>query len=307
MATISLLELENFDPNSPVKTGERRFLCPLCGDGKPRDAAHRSLSLNLQNGLWNCKRCGEKGRVREHWQPLQAPRKRAQMALKRAFEIPVAPATNPALNQENTDWRAIWEASWPLNESVAPALSYLQKRAISASVAQEGDVRFVTQWHGRPALVFPFKDAAGEVVAVAGRCLQNGGMDKPASGPKKSGAFWARAGGFGPLDDAVPAVIVCEAPFDALSFSMAGFPALAFGGTSAPAWLHQKLAFRRVLLAFDADVAGDAASAKVGAMLASYGSRCERLRPQGAKDWNELLQSHGASSIEEIVAPVMCS
>lgn len=291
MAILSLFDLENFDPHSPPKSGERRFLCPFCGPDKPRDAAHRSLGLNAQNGLWNCKRCGEKGCLRENWNPSSAPRQHAQVTLKRAFEIPPATPT-----EEKTDWRVIWNASQPLDDSPAahsPALVYLRKRAISWPVAQSCDVRFIAQWHGRGALVFPFKNESGEIVAVAGRCLQNGGLDKPASGPKKLGAFWARAGRFGPLDAVLPAVIVCEAPFDALSLALCGFPALALGGTSAPVWLGRKLAFRRVMLALDADAPGDAASEKIGAVLASFGARCERLRPQGAKDWNEELQTRG--------------
>jgi len=66
------------------------------------------------------------------------------------------------------------------------------------------------------------------------------------------------------------------------------------------------LSWRRVLLAFDADEAGDKAAAEWTAAL-RYGTRCERLQPEGAKDWNELLQTHGAAAMQarlgEIVKP----
>lgn len=81
--------------------GERRFLCPLCGPEKPKDAAHRCLSLELQSGLWRCHRCGQGGKIREAWKERQPEkrRQRAQKALHRAFEIePVAHKTAPASN-----------------------------------------------------------------------------------------------------------------------------------------------------------------------------------------------------------------
>lgn len=300
---LSLADLEAFDSQAPQRTGERRFLCPLCGQSKARDAAHRSLCLNTASGLWNCKRCGEKGRLRDFRDEgtTKVPRKRAQMALQRAFELaPAADDHNDAL----TDFRPLWAGCQPLGSE---AVRYLERRGISRSIAELADVRFHPRWHGREALVFPFKDPSGQVVAIGGRTLLSGGIDKPASGPKKHGAFWAPWNKFGPLDPDLPAIIVCEAPIDALSLAMAGFPALAIGGTSPPVWLAQKCAFRRVILGFDADEAGDNAWIKVGAHLRSFGARCERLRPQGAKDWNELLKREGIGALEAIFLPLLSS
>lgn len=302
---LTLADLELFDPNAPQRAGERRFLCPLCGGDKPKDAAHRSFCLNSESGLYHCKRCNSKGRLKEFWPDSPGTNRQniAAQKLRRAFEI--APMADNA--EAKTDWLALWEKSQPLesNGSHGAAIGYLQRRGIAPQCARENEVRFLASWHGRPALVFPFQDISGTVVAISGRALRDGGMDKPASGPKKAGAFWASALGFGAFDTALPAVIVCEAPFDALSLAMAGYPALAIGGTVAPLWLHQKCAFRRVLLAFDADVAGHAASEKIGAHLTSFGATCSRLRPDGAKDWNQLLQHGGIEAIEEIVAPVV--
>lgn len=68
-ATLSLRQLENFDAratgNSIGGGIERRFLCPLCGEGKPKDAAHRCLAVNTQTGAWLCHRCNEKGKLAE--------------------------------------------------------------------------------------------------------------------------------------------------------------------------------------------------------------------------------------------------
>ena len=304
-SVLSLADLESFDPQSPQSAGERRFSCPLCGQDKTKNAAHRCFCLNSNNGLFHCKRCNCKGRLKDFW-PEQSKVNRAQIAAQRlrsAFEIkPVAHSET-----EKTDWIELWQAAERLGQGARhdSALRYLARRGISLQCARDNDVCFVPNWYGRPTLGFPFKDAMGQIVALAGRALRDGGLDKPASGPKKAGGFWAGALGFGALDAALPAIILCEAPFDALSLAMAGYPALALGGTNAPSWLHQKCAFRRVLLAFDADLAGDAAAEKIGAHLASFGATCYRLRPQNAKDWNELLQRSNIQAVEELVAPTI--
>lgn len=98
----------------------------------------------------------------------------------------------------------------------------------------------------------------------------------------------------GALDAQLPALLVTEAPLDALSLAEAGYPAVAVCGTEASAWMHRASAFRRVLLAFDADEAGDRAADKIAPHLASFGARPQRLRPEGAKDWNEMLQTFDA-------------
>jgi hypothetical protein len=318
---LSLTELEAFDLHSPVRDGERRFLCPLCGTDKPRDATHRSFSLNSSNGLYHCKRCNTKGRLREFWaakdtvasseQAKGAARLRAQRQLKRAFEVqqPVLQNKSEAVSDvivpsNHTDWRLIWSRAGEL-EATAGA-SYLRSRGLSLEVANASGVRFVSHWGGAPALVFPFRDTGGEIVALGGRCIRECRISKPASGPKSLGAFWAYApdacspsGCFGPLDENMPSVLVCEAPLDALSLAQAGYPSLALGGTHTPDWLVQRLAFRRVALAFDADEPGDKAAATLTTRLLSFGAHPFRLYPDGAKDWNAVLQANGASYLAD--------
>ena len=60
---LTLAELRNFDPQAPAN----RCWCPLCGEDKPRDAAHRCLSFDVTNGHWKCFRCGAGGTLREFW------------------------------------------------------------------------------------------------------------------------------------------------------------------------------------------------------------------------------------------------
>jgi len=147
--------------------------------------------------------------------------------------------------------------------------------------------------------VFPFFDRQGNLVAAQGRCIDGQAPSKLSAGPIGQGVF-ATPGAL----DANPLVIV-EAPICALSLALVGVPALALAGTGGKPWLRKACAFRRVLVATDADPAGDEAAPALAAVLAPLGARCERLRPQGAKDWNELLITYGPEALRAALAPIL--
>ncbi len=323
---LSLEELDAFDPQGPPN----RKLCPLCGDSKPKDAAHRSLSVSRQDGLWKCFRCGAKGQAREFWseKPAFAGREGRAQRLRMAFSLPPVspkppdgektnsgltsafpdPNGNTVANEEGAAapaapaWRQRWESAQPLANT--PGEAYLRKRGILLEAAQKAQVHFSSAWAGGGAVVFPLVNRAGEVVAVQGRAVQ--GSAKITYGPKKEGVFEAPitlgARLCRPCDGAVPAIILTEAPIDALSLAQCGFPALALCGTSGPSWLHLACGLRRVALAFDADEAGDNAAQLAQTRLAPFGARCERLKPEDFKDWNEWLVKRGAENLETFLS-----
>jgi DNA primase len=82
---------------------------------------------------------------------------------------------------------------------------------------------------------------------------------------------------------------------DALALAECDAPAVALVGTAELAWLPQAAAFRRVVVALDADAAGDRAAAGLMRDLESFARSVERLRPLGGpageagKDWNDAL------------------
>ncbi|HPW22285.1 MAG TPA: toprim domain-containing protein [Vicinamibacterales bacterium] len=300
--SLSLRELQAFDPRARVNEGESDFCCPLCGEGKPRDSAHRCLSVNVRTGKYQCHRCEAKGVLQERQEPRPqlAPRARRRAALHRAFALP------PQEPQEPAD--PSWKGRLAGLEALAgtPGASYLDARGIPLDVATAAGVRFSSRWYGRPAVVFAFRDADGNLVAAQGRCADGQEPGKLSAGPIGRGVFFgpgAREALDAGEDGATIALV--EAPIDALSLAVAGLPALALGGCGGKAWLPRALAFRRVLLAFDADEAGDVAAAKLAAELQALGARCERLRPADAKDWNEALQQGGADALRAAIAGVL--
>jgi hypothetical protein len=278
---LSLADLEQFDPYAPDRGRERRFCCPLplC-DGKPKDSAHRSLSVARDTGLWRCWRCGSSGRLKEWWEerPRQSRRARARAALRQAFSL--APAA-PSIARCDLEWRQHLAGIRPLRGT--PGEAYLDGRGIPVDLARAAGTRFAWDWFGRAAVVVPLRDNAGRLVAAQGRHVDDREPRMHSCGDVCFGVFST------PGAWEADRLILTEAPIDALTLAAAGRPAIALcGATNCPSWLPQACAFRHVLLALDGDNAGDAAAKHLAARLRPLGARVERLRPGWFKDWNAL-------------------
>ncbi len=282
---LSLEELLAYDSRPKNKTNEQRFLCPYC-DHTKSDDSHRSLSVNKITGAWLCHRCNKKGLIKEKWKErpigIKSLRGKKNAAIAKAFALP--PKHEPAKNESDSvaTMRVKWRESVPL--AGTPGAVYLEGRGIPAPLAEDAGVRYYVNWFYRPAVLFPIHDCEGELVSVNGRFVD--GRDDPktkTAGPKSLGVFVT--------PDALsrPLLAVVEAPIDALSLWQCGVPSVALIGTSWPEWLPSALAFKSVLVATDADLAGDEAATKLSADLISRGARIFRFRPDGVKDWNELL------------------
>jgi 5S rRNA maturation endonuclease (ribonuclease M5) len=305
---ITLADIEAFDPHAARGGVERHCRCPIC------QSDERAFHFNTETGAFNCKRasCGARGKLADFWQerPKQSRAARAEGALHAAFGLrDNAPRTPLEVKPDEANarqWRQQLRGLIPMRDT--PGAEYLQHRNIALETAQTSGARFAANFYGRAAVVFPIRDRAGALVAASGRYID--GRDNPKTriaGHKRDGVFMApvsRQNGertLQPLEKAAPAIIITEAPIDALSIASAGFPAIALCGTTGPDWLHLACGFRRVVIAFDADDAGDNAAQQLTAHLATYGARCDRLRPEGAKDWNAL---HCASGIEALAEQI---
>lgn len=310
LTAFSLCDLETFDPQSSTRSGrERRFLCPLCGDGKPRDTAHRSLCASLESGAWNCKRCKATGKLTNFWRDGSKSNARAMSRLRRRPEIVLPPSLAEPQGIIPGAWRDQLHDNRVLDcNSDGAAESYLRSRGIDLETAKTSGVMSAPKFYGRAAVVFPIYDRDGQQIGASGRYFHANATPKTRiAGTKKSGYFsalWIDSNGrqWTAKDKDAPAIIVTEAPIDALSIAMAGFPALALCGTTAPEWFHLDCGLRRVFWALDADPAGDAAAETLTARMTLYGARCGRLRPEGAKDWNEFLCAFGRNALADLLA-----
>jgi hypothetical protein len=303
----SFAELDSYDEKPRDFGRERRYLCPLCGDGKPRNDAHRCFCVNNESGLWKCQRCDARGKLRDFWTDTKQahlnPSKARSFARQRRARLSLIEA--PSAYDEAAEWREQLIGLQPLSETAGA--KYLEGRGIPIGVASLAGVQFHPKYFGNAAVMFPVCDRAGQTVALSGRYIRDLTPKTRAAGPKSEGAFMAPVTGqsgciFAPLESATPAIIVTEAPIDALSIAAAGYPAIACIGTSGPRWLHLACGLKRVLLAFDADDAGDAAAEKIATAMQPYGAICERLRPEHGKDWNEVLQILGRDALADWLA-----
>ncbi|MGE0885467.1 MAG: toprim domain-containing protein [Blastocatellales bacterium] len=287
-ATLTLVELELYDPRARAGQSQRRFLCPFCGADKPRDAAHRSLSLNVQTGRWICHRCGERGLLTEFSATSQnrATQLAAMIGLYR----------NASRFPENSfDWQGAWEKSANLSNS--PGAAYLQQRAISAALARLAGVRYSPRWYRRPAALFPIHDQAGNLVAVSGRFISERNFLKTMTGGTKSLGVFSTPGAW-----KSKVIAVVEGPMDALSLAFCHLPAVAMMGTSWPDWLLEAIASKQVLIATDADFAGDEVAERLIEVLAANAPHLSRLRPPIGKDWNDVLKQMGRKNMQDLIA-----
>jgi hypothetical protein len=298
--SFSIADLEAFDGAARASTRERRFLCPLCGDEKPQDMAHRSFCANVQTGAWNCQRCKATGKLTDFWRDDSAARpklKPLDRARARRAQLSALPDEKPKTIPETdaADWREQLAGARDIDGTAAE--TYLRGRGIDIETAKAAGATYAPKFYGAPAVVFPICDRDGNQTGASGRYFRSDATPKTRIAGTKRGGLFATSGALASQN-----IIITEAPIDALSLATAGFAAVALCGTSAPDWIHIACGLKHVFPAFDADEVGDTAAAALAARLTTYGARCERLRPDGAKDWNEALQGVGSVALGTFIA-----
>ena len=306
---LSLADLRSYDPEANLNAQQARACCPACGDGKPRDKDHRSISLNTATGLYNCKRCGASGKLTDFWEHKEPLHSTPVRSKRRGWQpMTVTPIVEPKQTEPDPDSVAGFERAYsrcgPLEGT--PGAAYLEGRCIPCELATTAGVKYASSWGKdiRGAVVFSVFGVTGEPIAAQGRAIEGSG--KQTRGPLKLGAFYTP----GALD--ADPVAICEAPIDALSLAAVGLPSIAMCGCSGiPSWLSDRLSTparpgfsRTVYTATDADDAGDEAALKLFDLFPLC--TVKRLRPAGAKDWNAILTGHGLDELrQQVTAPTI--
>jgi hypothetical protein len=297
----SIADLEAFDGAArATNSRERRFLCPLCGEGKPKDTPHRSFCANVETGAWNCKRCKATGKLTDFWRDETEPRPKLKplaRARQRRAQLSALPDEKPKATPETegADWREQLAGAGEIDGTAAE--TYLRGRGIDIETAKAAGAMYAPKFYGAPAVVFPICDRDGNQTGASGRYFRSDATPKTRIAGTRRGGLFATPGALASQN-----IIITEAPIDALSVATAGFSAVALCGTSAPHWMHIACGLKSVFPAFDADEAGDVSAADLIARLTPYGARCERLRPESAKDWNEALQGVGSVALGTFIA-----
>ena len=305
---LSLREIEALPRQvGPRGDGWRSYRCPLpacAGKVGP------SLRVNMATGGWTCHRCGATGLLAE-WRDREraggATRARVHRALARATH-PRTVVPETASSPETWGWRDQWDAAVPiLDDRAIPGIAYLWGRAIVPTTAAAAGVRYhprygtkqrlqgadgTDRWRDPgPAILVPLQSPVGRSGALAVTGVQGRYID----GREANGWRKVQTGGTGAFltagaDDAHPVAIV-EGPLDALALADGGpgwdgVPAIACVRATPPQWLTSRVLDRWVILALDADEAGDRGAEAALPVLQAAGAIVTRERPRGgAKDW----------------------
>ncbi|KAF0250280.1 MAG: hypothetical protein FD167_331 [bacterium] len=304
MTNLSLSELEGFDPRNK----RNRFCCPMCGNDKSIEAKHRSLWVDKNTGVWFCHRCENKGLLLE-WQKQSFSS--TSTANKQSFNqlnqfnhsnysYQPKPVDEKKLKQVREEYQGFAKAF-----AYSPGQHYLSSRGIEPTLAKSSGCGFGYWKHWLndngtytclkdKRVCFPIRNQAGEIVAMSARAIDNDYLDpkQVVRGYKSLGVFAT------PEALETDTLVIAEAPIDALSLAMAGFPAVATIGTSWPDWLVNLASRKKLtLIAFDNDEPGDKASSRLLAELSSGGANATRLLPT-RKDWNDILLTDGLDSLK---------
>ncbi len=302
MRVLSLSELESFDSKSTNFGKQRRFLCPFCGENKPKDLAHRSLAVNTENGLYICHRCQSKGCLQEFQKPRLITSKLNNRNLKLKSQFSFTTKEKPANITDKQENLLDKMTEYQTEFLHSPAEIYLLNRCISTDTAINAGCGYAANWeHWEKKddkwilqgtdrrVVFPVYDYLANLVAIHARAIDANfiGSSKITKGDKSKGLF---------LSDAdvlnKDLVCICEGAIDALALHVMGKSAAAMIGTSPPDWFARKMIFKTVQIATDADEAGDKAAIKLKLELDNCGVKNNRLRPENVKDWGEYLENN---------------
>ncbi len=280
-----------------------RAFCPFHGSDK-----QRSLRIDRETGRFNCFACGAWGyteEARQRWREERAPggHRRPQDGRRHPSKGKTLPTYTRPLRKPEKAPKPSRDDLPDLLRTYQKALpgslgeEYLKRRGIPLEVATRCGVGYAAPgtW-AHPArdwkwgrLVFPHTDPSGRLVNLYGRAV--GANEKVPKAlrhdhlPGQKGYFNAAAlrVGEGPL-------FVCEGAFDALALMAAGYPrTVATFGVDGWRWEWAR-DVRQLVLALDADEAGQRAWRELARHAVLRGKRVAFLPPEaygGHKDASE--------------------
>lgn len=260
---------------------QRRMSCPECSPHRKK-SKFPCLSVNIDDGIWNCFHCGWAGTLRDGQDRASTP-----YAQERRYRKPTYRMT--PLSSRLVDWfknRGITEQVLARNR-----VSY-------------GSVYFPQTESEQPCIQFPYF-RNGEVVNVKYR-----GKDK----------IFRMEGGaervlYGLDDIAGEIVIFTEGEIDKLSLEVSGYISVVSVPDGAPTpntknysskfdfllSAEEKLTpTKKIILAVDTDAPGQRLAEELARRLGP--ERCWRVQwPEGCKDANDVLVGHGAGALKDCI------
>lgn len=157
----------------------------------------------------------------------------------------------------------------------------------------------------RNRIIFPIINTSGDVIAFGGRVMDDSkpkylnSSDTP--GFKKSKNLFALNFAKNHCSERM---ILCEGYMDVIALHAAGFEnAVATLGTALTSEQARLMAkhTKQVIISYDSDEAGQAATRKAVRMLSEVGLDVKILRMEGAKDPDEYIRKFGADRFRSVI------
>lgn len=260
------------------KHGEEvKVTCPHCSHTRKKKG-YPCLNVNTIKGAWNCWHCGWAGGLSQ------------------------GEYTRPTLQKQKTFVKPEFK---PATLSDA-AFEWFKSRGITVDVLIRNRISMSRVWMPQiedevTAVAFPYL-RAGEVVNCK---FRDGSKNfRQVAGAEKI---------LYKVDDIAPVTIICEGEMDALSLEVAGFQNTVSVPDGAPSPksknFETKFEFldeptlanvETFILAVDNDEPGKRLEDELSRRLGR--ERCRRVSwPEGCKDANEVLMTHGAAVLKECI------
>lgn len=256
--------------NQVIPEGRENVMvhCPLHEDRRP------SLSLNLTKGVWWCHACGKGGGVRRLAQMLGGDLDAADLAVRTLRLEPDKDEPNFAQHaQDCADYLEV--GAWP-----KPLMDFCATKGIS----RDAVIEYGLGWdEKRGAIAFPYWDN-GKVLSIQYR-YPDGSRSQETGGRRGLyGVDGLRGSRFVILVEGESDTLRMYSEVEAWGYDLAvgGVPGAASGNKRWELWSLDLLWAEKIVIAFDADEAGDKGAEQA---IKSLGEKAVRLRPVGGNDW----------------------
>jgi DNA primase len=285
---------EKFNEDSRLSSGDRELIIPSIF---VTDDYKRHMSVNLDSGLWQCFKTGNKGnfiQIYAYLEGMTYNQAESEILFKeldgnftKNLE-PKKPVQQPAADLDLALTSVTLDDHDSENPLVLKAWTFLYERKLFN--LETGESKYYVSTRGRYAgrLIIPFEED-GEIFYFQARSLsdQTPKYLNPAEGwPKSSHVLY-------PFDMERDHVVVCEGPLDAISLQLKGINATCTMGSSVSEIQVEALKeFEgKIIIGYDNDDAG-----KRGVNKFDYLRRIKRMAdlhichpPSEVKDWNDAL------------------
>jgi len=163
----------------------------------------------------------------------------------------------------------------------------------------------------RGRVIFPIIDLRGNVIAFGGRIIDNTEIDgyKPPKYLNSSDTpVFNKGRNLFSLNlakkDADMQCILCEGYLDVISVYKSGVPNIVATLGTALTEDQAKLLLKytnEILLCYDSDEAGQAATLRAINIINSVGGKCRIMRLKGSKDPDEYINKYGVSAFKDVI------